>query len=68
MELKEFYTPKDAAEMLSVNKLTILRLIKGGKIQATNMGTGRRMVYRISKDVLSGFINKKYGNNGIPNN
>lgn len=59
MDSREFYTPKDAADFLSINKMTILRLIKSGKLPATNIGTGQRMVYRISRGALSGFINKK---------
>jgi excisionase family DNA binding protein len=65
--IKEFYTPKDAADLLSINKMTILRLIKSGQLAATNIGTGQRMVYRISKSALSGFISKKHGNGNTKN-
>lgn len=54
---KEFYTPQEAALRLSVSNETILRLIRNGKIQASNVGIGKRMVYRIAAQDLNLFIN-----------
>lgn len=54
---KEYYSPKEAAEKLSVNRKTILSLINSGRIKATNMATGTRALYRIPRKELEKFIN-----------
>lgn len=54
---KEFYTPQEAALRLSVNTETILRLIRNNKITASNVGTGKRVIYRIATRDLNSFIN-----------
>lgn len=60
---KEYYSPKEAAEMLSVNRKTILTLINSGRLKATNIAVGTRALYRISIVELANFINsnKDYG-------
>jgi len=65
METKELYSPKEAAEILMVNKEHILRSIKSGKLAAANIGSGKRAVYRISaKDIAKYLQNCKQ--NGQP--
>lgn len=69
--MQEFYSPKKAAEILSVNREHILRLINSGKLPASNVGTGHRNVYRISKQDLDNFINqnnKTHGQSRDPKN
>jgi len=56
--MKEYYTPQEAAELLSVNKYLILRFINTGKLVASNLGTGQRSVYRISREEIDKFIKK----------
>ena len=53
---KEYYSPKDAAELLSVNRKTILSLINSKRINAINMAVGKRPLYRISRLELKNFI------------
>jgi len=61
--MKEFYSPKEAAEILSVNRKTILTLVNSGRIKATNVAVGTRALYRIPRAELENFINsnKEYG-------
>lgn len=49
-----FMTPKEVAEMLKVNKMTIYRYIKAGKINAIKIGKD----YRIANDDFEKFIKK----------
>ncbi|MFA5438173.1 MAG: helix-turn-helix domain-containing protein [Candidatus Omnitrophota bacterium] len=67
--MKEFYSPKEAAEMLSVNRKTILTLINSGRLKATNIAVGTRALYRISRSELENFINqnKEYGTGDTKN-
>lgn len=67
--MKEFYSPKEAAEMLSVNRKTILTLINSGRLKATNIAVGTRALYRISRSELENFINqnKEYGTGNTKN-
>lgn len=55
---KQFYSPQDAAKVLDVNPYTILRLIKSGRLHATNLGAKNRKMYRISAEDLKAFINQ----------
>jgi len=61
--MKEFYSPKEAAELLSVNRKTILSLINSGRIKATNIAVGTRALYRVAREDLDKFINsnQEYG-------
>lgn len=56
--MNEYYSPIKAAEVLGVNREHILRLIKSGKIVASNIGTGHRAVYRISHEELANYLKK----------
>lgn len=56
---KEIYSPKQAAEFISVKKTHILRLINSGKLAASNIGLGDRSVWRISHDEIESFLNKR---------
>lgn len=53
MELK-FMTIKEVAELLRVNKMTIYRYIKAGKIEAYKIGKD----FRVSKIELDKFLEK----------
>ena len=46
------YTTNEVAEMLKVNKRTVFRYIKSGKLKATKIGQ-----WRIKKENLDRFIN-----------
>lgn len=47
------YTPQEAAELLALNHLTVLKYIRAGKIKATKIG-GRW--YRIAGQALLEFM------------
>lgn len=59
---KEYYTPQEAAELLSTHKQTILRLINSGDLKAVNIGAGSKPYYRIPKISIQEFLsrNKTY--------
>lgn len=63
---KEYYSPKEVAEVLSVNRKHILRLIKGNQLPAFDVGTGQRNVYRISKRDLEEFTKRNHKENDQP--
>lgn len=54
--MKNIYSPKEAAELLKVTNDHILRLIKSGKLLASNVGLGQRAVWRISHDEINKFL------------
>lgn len=57
METKGFYTIAEVSEILSVNYMTIRRLVEKGVIKAVNIGQGsKRNTYRISAEELNHFI------------
>ena len=59
---REYYSTKEVAEMLAINRKTLLSLIKSNKIVATNIAVGDRALYRISREELDKFTNSnKYG-------
>jgi len=64
--MKKLYSPKQAAKILSLSKDTILKLIKKGDIKASNVGTGKRTVYRIYKSELQSFLERKDQTNEQP--
>ena len=45
--MKEFYSTKEFAELLSVHPRTVVKLIKSKKIRAVNISRGTKPVYRI---------------------
>ena len=45
--MKEFYTTSEFAEFLSVDKRTVIKLIKAGKLNAVNISSGNKPSYRI---------------------
>jgi len=59
MTEKEYFSPKELAELLSVDRKTIFSLINSGRIRATNMASGSRALYRISREELNRFTNNK---------
>ncbi|MCK4501213.1 helix-turn-helix domain-containing protein [Candidatus Babeliales bacterium] len=65
--MKEYNSPKEAAEILSVKREHILRLINNGQLPASNVGTGQRKVYRISIQDLNNYL-KQQKTNGKSNN
>lgn len=52
-EPKEYYTIQEYADLLRVDRRTISRAIKEGRIQALKIGNNSKSVYRIHKDELS---------------
>src|SRR5690348_154293 len=51
----DLLTPQEVAKQLKVSKLTVLRLIKDGKLQAVKFGNKQ---VRITRSELQGFIYK----------
>ena len=47
---KDYYSTKEVAEKLSLNKQTILSLINTGKLKAANVAVGKRAIYRITQE------------------
>lgn len=45
--MKEFYTTREFAELLSVHPKTVINLIHAKKIRAVNVSIGKKPVYRI---------------------
>jgi excisionase family DNA binding protein len=58
LEEQKFYSVSDAARMLSVNPVTIRRMIKSGKLFAVKP-FGLNGHYRISYSALAPLINQK---------
>lgn len=52
IDMEEFYTAEEVAQLLKVHYLTIYRHIKAGKIKAHKIGN----IYRISKTALEEFL------------
>jgi len=56
--MKDVYSPQQAAELLGVTKDHVLRLIKSGKLVASNIGLGQRAVWRISREGINNFLSE----------
>jgi len=56
---KEYYNLTEIAEMLSVNKAKIWKLVRAGDIHATNVGTDKQAYYRVSQENLDSFLKKR---------
>ena len=54
IKLNAVYTAQEAAQILSLNHLTVLKYIREGKLQATKLGN---RWYRISGQALLQFMN-----------
>jgi excisionase family DNA binding protein len=54
IKLNAVYTAQEAAQILSLNHLTVLKYIREGKLQATKLGD---RWYRISGQALLQFMN-----------
>ncbi len=54
MKRPDFYLVEELAEKLRVNKMTIYRYIKAGKIKAAKIGKE----FRIGRGVFDGFIER----------
>jgi len=54
--MDKYYTTSEVAEHLKVNKMTILRYIRSGKLKANKIS---KKIYRISEKELEKFLNKK---------
>lgn len=55
---KQYYTPQETAELLSVHYLTVLDWIKKGRLPALELGDGKRKIYRITIEHLERFNQK----------
>ena len=58
--MKEFYTTKEFAELLSVDFRQVIKLIKAGKIRAINVSLGKNPHYRILCKEYLRFIAEQY--------
>ena len=54
MEKDNFYKPEELAKELKLNKVTIYRYIKGGKLKALKLGKE----YRISREDFEDFLKR----------
>lgn len=63
--MKEFYTTKEFAELLSVHPRTVIRLIKEKRIRAVNAGIGKKPIYRILCNEYLRFVAEEYSKQGI---
>jgi len=45
--MKEFYTTKEFAELLSIHPRSVIKLIQANKVRALNISLGEKPVYRI---------------------
>ena len=58
--MKEFYTTKEFAQLLSVHPRTVIRMIKSKKIRAVNSSSGTKPNYRILCTEYLRFIAEEY--------
>lgn len=63
--MKEFYTTKEFAELLSINFRQVVKLIHDGKIRAINVGIGKRPTYRILCKEYLRFIAEQDANKDV---
>jgi excisionase family DNA binding protein len=56
-DLPAVLTPKEAAAALRLGRDGLYDLIAAGKLRATNIGRGRKPIYRIKRDDVISFIN-----------
>lgn len=54
--MERFYTPEQIAKDLQLHHLTILKLIKDGKLKSIRLGR----VYRIKESDLDQFLTESY--------
>lgn len=45
--MKEYYTTREFAELLSIHPRTVVKLIHARRLNAINISSGKRAVYRI---------------------
>lgn len=55
---RAFYSPAELSKLLGLNSRVILRLIHNNSLPASNVGSGKRAVYRVSVVDLEKFIKK----------
>ena len=48
----ETYTLQEAADALKISKATLTRRIEAGLIEAVNLGTPKKAIYRIAADAM----------------
>lgn len=51
--MSEYLTPKEAADLLKVDRLTVYRMIKDGRLSAVRIG---KRGWRISREALTGLL------------
>lgn len=56
----KFYTVQEIADVLKVDKRTILSLIKNKKLSATNVGTAKKAHWRIYEGQYRKFLAENY--------
>jgi len=55
-----YYTPSELAKILRVNPRTIVSLIRSGKLEALDVGTGKRSHWRIYEGQYRKFLASSY--------
>ena len=53
--MKDFYTPKEVSEILSVHEKTVRRYLRDGVIKGQKIGGG----WKVSKDVLMAYMDER---------
>jgi excisionase family DNA binding protein len=59
LETNQMLTPKEIAAKLSISTTAVRALIDKGLLRASNVGTGRNKVYRVSEDDLVAFLDSR---------
>lgn len=57
----KFITSKEAADLLELHRNSIKKMIMDGRLEAVDIGTGKRSHYRIFEKSVADFLVKKYG-------
>lgn len=53
---KEYYSITEIAKKLSISRETVFQLIRRGRLEAFNVGSGQRKYYKISAKALDKFV------------
>jgi excisionase family DNA binding protein len=56
---KEAYLVGEVARQLGVNRQTVTTLIAKGQLQAVNISSGKKPIYRIPKKALEEFLKRR---------
>lgn len=56
METPEVLTPSEVADILKCSKGHVVSLIKSGRLKGTNLGTGKKAVFRVRFEWVEEFL------------